>query len=50
MHFVVVVNNKGMKEFLQSVKGKFSDVLIPAENITKQDFLGKGRHFLPVLL
>lgn len=36
------INNKETKDFLQSVKQKFSDVLIPVDNITKQDLLGKG--------
>ncbi|XP_065920610.1 tyrosine-protein kinase receptor UFO-like [Dysidea avara] len=31
-----------MKEILVYVKEKFSDVLLPVENIVKQDFLGKG--------
>jgi len=39
-----------MEEFLVCVKEKFSDVLLPIENITKQDILGKGNHFFFMLV
>jgi len=35
-----------MEEFLIYYQEKFSDVLIPAENVAKQEFLGKGDQFL----
>ena len=31
-----------INEFLQYVESKFSEVLLPVENITKQGILGKG--------
>jgi len=31
-----------MNQFLQYVKDKFSEVLLPAEVVTKLDFIGKG--------
>ena len=31
-----------VNQFLQYVKSKFSEVLLPVENITKQGLLGKG--------
>ena len=31
-----------VNQFLQYVKDKFSEVLLPVESITKQNILGKG--------
>ena len=31
-----------VNQFLQYVKDKFSDVILPVESITKQSLLGKG--------
>ena len=35
-------NKQEIDQFLQYVKEKFSEVLLPAEAINKSDFLGKG--------
>jgi len=37
-------NKQEINQFLQYVKEKFSEVLLPAEVITKSDFLGKGMY------
>jgi len=39
-----------MEEILVYIKEKFSDVLLPIKNITKQDVLGKGNHFFLMLV
>ena len=37
-------NKQEINQFLQYVKKKFSELLLPAEVVTKSDFLGKGMH------